>query len=50
MNDFRFGVSPVNYPDPDPGLRWYACPVTYKFEDDPIKHEGGMVYTKVSPL
>ena len=21
MNDCRFGVSPVNYPDPDPDLR-----------------------------
>ena len=22
MNECRFGVSPVNYPDPDPDLTW----------------------------
>ena len=25
MNDCRFGVSPVNYPDPDPDLCYFYC-------------------------
>ena len=27
MSDCRFGVSPVNYPDPDPGkfVTWLVC-------------------------
>ena len=27
MNDCRFGVSPVNYPDPDPVVKVSACNV-----------------------
>ena len=29
MSDCRYGVSPVNYPDPDPDARPKSCSVCY---------------------
>ena len=31
MSDCRFGVSPVNYPDPDPGGTSVVVPYCYLF-------------------
>ena len=37
MSDCRFGVSPVNYPDPDPVIEdhmldWHSCQICYPLE------------------
>ena len=49
MSDCRFGVSPVNYPDPDPELRsvlfpkhsrlvQYNCPIQYMNTLEQVKY------------
>ena len=35
MSDCRFGVSPVNYPDPDPDLGLRSCQCNYRYTINP---------------
>ena len=41
----KMGVTRIRTP-----LRFYACPVTCKFDDDKIKNKGVIVSTAFSPL
>ena len=41
MSDCRFGVSPVNYPDPDPGRIWLSVRDNCGHPYSNIETEGG---------
>ena len=41
MNDCRFGVSPVNYPDPDPDCDWVAKDPNFLHADSEDSDQAG---------